>query len=316
MPLAFWPATAEQVVAVVDAVVARRGSAAVELVAEFADLPKTSAEKALMLAVDLGLLRHNGSLYEVASPMCRFLSTSSLLQKAAALRVVLENYEPFTTFRERMSVVPVADAAEQTRVLLDLDQHREDVKDTLLSLGTFTQALADQGGGRYVAASPEPNPLERLAEACSDLLSAEARIREQLGPQVLAAISRDEVVVPLADALVKSRTDPKGAVNAAGSSVESFLEQQAPGAGVNVAGATGINARIERYLDAKVLPKKLGFVGKYLGHVRNAAGHGEDQEVGATWEISRETGVEYVFVACSFLRAVVSFLKGERPPRI
>jgi hypothetical protein len=102
-------------------------------------------------------------------------------------------------------------------------------------------------------------------------------------------------------------------VVAAGNAVESFLEHKAAAVGANVAGATGINAKIEKYLEVKGLPKKLGFVGKYLGHVRNAADHGVDQDVGAAWEISPETSIEYVFVACSFVRAVVGRLAGKPP---
>lgn len=42
----------------------------------------------------------------------------------------------------------------------------------------------------------------------------------------------------------------------------------------------------------------------YLGHLRNAADHGVDQEIGAEWEIADNAGIEYVFVACSFIAAV------------
>jgi hypothetical protein len=52
------------------------------------------------------------------------------------------------------------------------------------------------------------------------------------------------------------------------------------------------------------LPKKLSFNAKYLGHVRNGADHGVDSEVAAAWSIQESTGINYVFVAMSFIRAV------------
>jgi hypothetical protein len=51
---------------------------------------------------------------------------------------------------------------------------------------------------------------------------------------------------------------------------------------------------------------KLIFVGKHLGDVRNAADYGIDPDVGVTWTIRNATGIEYVFLACSFIAAVAT----------
>jgi hypothetical protein len=59
----------------------------------------------------------------------------------------------------------------------------------------------------------------------------------------------------------------------------------------------------------------LSNVGKYLGHVRNAADHGIDRDVAAQWGIRPSTGIEYVFVACSFI-AATTVLELGRPPEI
>jgi hypothetical protein len=311
----FWPATAEQVVSIVDAVVANKGAATVELAMAFADLPHDAATSAVNLAVDLGLLRDNGGTYEISSPLCAFLSTSLQMQQAAVIRILLETYDPFVTFRERMTVVSVDDAAEQTRVLLDLDKHREEIKATLVSLGTFSQALATTGGGQYEAGPTAPNPLILLADACGDVVAAEARVREHLGPDVAAAVSREEVIVPLADAIVQTHSSPGGAIRAAGNAVESLLAHFAGPQGVAVGGAHGVTAKVQRYLDAGRIPSKLGAIGKYLGNIRNAADHGVDPDVGVAWIITSESGVQYVFVACSFVASVVDYWAG-RPPRI
>jgi hypothetical protein len=116
--------------------------------------------------------------------------------------------------------------------------------------------------------------------------------------------------------LLRARgNDGRGAVVSAGNAVESYVADLAGRVGVGLAGATGINAIIDRLDQANTLPKKLVFVGKYLGHVRNAADHGVDPDVGASWLIQSSTGTEYVFVACSFLRSTRARELG-RPPQV
>lgn len=103
MPRPFSPATAEQVVAAVEAVVVSRQPSTVEFVADFSDLPKDQAEAALKLAADLGLLSHNTGTYSAISPLSRFLVTPKLMQKAAVIRIILESYEPFVFLGKDLS---------------------------------------------------------------------------------------------------------------------------------------------------------------------------------------------------------------------
>ncbi len=307
MPRAFSPATAEQVVAAVEAVVVHQKPASADFVANFADIQQPQAEAALELARDLGLLSVNGGRYSLANPLCKYLVTTNLAQRAAVLRVVLESYEPFLAFRERLAATANAgNAAQQTKVVLDLNAHREEIKNTLISLGTYSDALLTEGGGRY---APQPgaadNSLQVLALAAGDQASSEALIRRQLGDNACQLISRDEVIVPLRNALLRANgNDAQGAVVEAGNAVESYLVALAARANVGIAGANGINSKLDRFDQSHWLPKKLVFIGKHLGHVRNAADHGNDAEINAVWTIRRATGLEYVFLACSFIAAV------------
>jgi hypothetical protein len=315
MPRDFSPATAEQVVAAVEAIVSTRQSAKAEFVASFSDITEAQAGSALELATDLGFLALDGAKYTVASPLCRFLVTPSQMEKAAVLRVLLESYEPFVVFRERLVATGSAPtAAQQTKVTLDLNAHREEIKDTLLSLGTYSHALITEGGGRYSqSAAPPANTLEDLMAAAQNAAAAEGRVRQQIGAEAAAAVSRDEVLVPLSEAWLRAAgADGRGAVVEAGNAVESFLTALAGRTGTNITGANGINAKLDKF-QAAILPKKLVNVGKYLGHVRNAADHGVDPEVGAAWSIRSATGVEYVYVACSFIAAIVSRERGHAP---
>jgi hypothetical protein len=317
VPRAFSPATAEQVVATVEAAVVRRAAITPQFAADFGDLSVDQATAGLTLAVDLGLLKKTGNDFEAVSPICRFLGFNNQIVRSSALRVVLESYEPFVLFRDRVAAaVDASDAAQQVKMTLDLGAHREDIKATLVSLGTYCQAIDIGGGGHYtVKATAFGDALAALAAACADIDGAEAAIRDLVGTDVQAVADRGNVIVPLADGLIAARdNDGRGAVVNAGNAVESYLEGMAGRVGVNVGGAHGINAKLDRFhAQSQVIPNKLIFVGKYLGHVRNAADHGIDQDVAAAWTIRPSTGPEYVHVACSFLMSI-RLRELNRPP--
>jgi hypothetical protein len=313
MPRAFSPATAEQVVAAVEAVVVSGKPTSAEFVADFSDLPRDQATLALELAEDLGLLASSSGHHSVGNPLCRFLVTPNEMQKAAVLRVLLESYEPFVVFRERLVATSLAaTAAQQTKVTLDLDAHRESIKDTLVSLGTFSHSLVTEGGGRY---RPEEDPfehtLEALSQACKDQAGAESRVIEQLGQAAARLVSRDEVIIPMADALLHAKSsDSRGAVLRAGNAIDSYLDGLATRKGVALGSASGINAKLDKLQRDGGFPKKLVFVGKYVGHIRNAADHGVDPDTGSSWEIRKATGLESIYVSCSFIAAATLWEEG------
>ena len=308
MPRPFAHSTAELVVQAVDAVQANR-KATMDLVEAFCALSRVQAESALTLAVDLGLLTSSGTEYESSNPLVRFIATPDESKKAALLRIVLESYQPFVVFRERLLSTNSADAAAlQTKTILDLDAHREEIKDTLISLGTYSGALLSQGGGRYTAApNGLGNPLTAVAAAAHDEASAERIIRSEIGPRA-DTVDRQEVIIPLASALLKANAgNAPGAVGDAARAVESFLARLANRLGVSLVGASGIGQKLDRFRPGNHLPKKTVEAAKYLGQVRNAADHGvdADPDVGAVWHIQRSTGVHYVLVACAFIAAAL-----------
>lgn len=322
MSRSFSSTTAEQLLAVVEAVVVHNKSPDAQFIAEFKDLTLDRTEAALGLALDMNLLAVKADKYRPISPLCRFMDTFDQVRKAAVLRILLETYEPFTVFRERLIATDNADqAAQETKTLLSLDAHREEIRETLVSLGTYSQALESQAGGTY---RPDPqgleNSLQDIADQCGELAAAETRTREQIGSSACAAISRDDVILPLANALIRARDgDGVGAIVEAANAVESFLDILAAARTVNVAGATGVNARLVKFQGPpRELPRKLNGMGQYLGHIRNAADHGTgDPDVNnANWSIRSNTGLEYVFVACSFIRACWRFHEGTQPPEI
>jgi hypothetical protein len=319
VPRQFFHSTAEDVVASIEAVAVNGKNTSPAFVAQFIDVPADRAENALKLAVEMRFLSESGGKFSVASPLCDLLLTPKLKQKSAVLRVAVESYEPFTVFRQRLNATEFAhQAAQQTKVALDLDEHRDVIKDTLISLGTYSGALGTGGGGVYASTDgPMENQLLSLAQGCNDIAAAEARIRLQIGEAAGELVSRTEVLLPLANALLKAAAgDSQNAVTLAGNAVESYLVELATRiGGVNLTGATGINAKLDKFSQAGKLPKKLVGMGKYLGNVRNAADHGIDTEIGTTWIIQESTGTEFVFVACSFISAATAKEKAQ-PHRI
>lgn len=317
MPLSS-PTTAEHVMAAVEATVANGGQATADLVADFLETSSARAGAALSLAADLGLLVLDGTVYRAISPLCRFTTVPD--QKAAVLRIVIEGYHPFAVFRERMvATTDVSLAARHTKAICRLPADRDAIKDTMISLGTFSHAFVTEGGGNYeLEAGSTENTLRKLALACTERVSAEARVRSQLGPAAEATVSRENVILPLADALIRAKNrDASGAVQAAGNAVESHIDATADRMRVALGTATGIMSKLSKFAAApRHLPSKLIHLGSYLGAIRNAADHGGDPDIGGTqWQVREATALEYVYVACSFIAATVGFEKGD-PPEI
>lgn len=243
-------------------------------------------------------------------------------QKAAVLRILIESYRPFTVFRERLlATADLNAAAHATRTICTLPAHRDVVKETLISLGTFSRALVHEGGGNYqLDAASLMNSLQVIAAACKDMTIAEGRIRDQLGPlaQAVLAPQRDAVIVPLADALMRANNrDGSGAVQQAGNAVESHITAMAARMTVDLTGANGIMEKISKFGGTpRRMPRKLIHIGSYLGAIRNAADHGPDADINNDpCEIRDATALEYVFVACSFIAATIG-IERNQPPEI
>lgn len=313
MPRAFFSGTAEQLVAVVQAVAAK-GPTDAAFVASFSSLNAQRTGSALGLAADLGFLAENAGTYSVSNPLALRLRTPQEREKAAIIRIALESYEPFRVFREELETTGDARrAARQTVVLLELAGDEEDVQTTLVNLATYSGALVAGPGGTYERDSKNiSSMLLELAAGAGEEAAALFRIRTQLGNETANAISHDNVISPLVIALRHAAGDsPREAVVNAGNAVESFLSEFGNAKGVNLANAHGLNAKLDELKRANAISSKVQFNGKYLGHIRNAADHGVDPDVGSPWDISIDTGVNYVFVACTFIRTVLGVEGGR-----
>jgi hypothetical protein len=255
--------------------------------------------------------------FEPSNPLCRFLSTTNQHQKAVVIRILLESYKPFKIFRDRLtSTGLVVDAARQVKSILGLTEHHSDISTSLLSLGTYSQAVRTSGSGHYeIVDVAGANLLEHLICGISDIAKSEALVMRQIGTDAAGWISREHVITPLAEAMRRAEGgDSRGAVVQGGNAIESYLIELSSKYPVQLNG-TGINAKLDelKRADKSKMPTKLCNMGKYLGHVRNAADHGTDSDIGAPWGIRPSTGIEYVFVACSFVAASTALVFGRIP---
>lgn len=309
-------ATADAVVGAVEAVVSAHGGADTTLVAAFLDLPVARAAEALDLSVDLGLLNQNGNAFNVASPLARLLVTPVLAQRAAILRVALEGYEPFRLFRTRLWVnrEAVNVAAQQVKGVLGIAAHRDVIKGTLVSLGTYCQCLRTVGGDQYEVHFDFDDEIVRgLSGAVAELSESELRVRDWLGEGVRTYVDPADVLGPLAIAYLKvSQGDARGAVVNAGNAVESYLAQLGHDMGVATETAHGLGAKVHALDQANRLPKKIVAVGRYLGNVRNAADHGVDPDIGAAWIIRNGTGEDFLRVSIAFIEVSYAHWKGDQ----
>lgn len=317
MPYEIQTTTAEDIIGATDAALQQNDGADQNLVSDFLDIPLKNASNALTMAEQLGLIEfdQNGFAHAVY-PFACYLVTSNPQQKAVILRLVLEQYYPYEVFKYRLAVTGNAnDAANQVRTILGLTAHRNDISSTFVSLGTYTNSLISEGAGRYRESGDLPEDyLSIFNEVIEDRELAETNVRNKLGNQASDWIDHQEVFLPLVTAYQSAGTvenDSRAPIVHAGNAIESFLSQVANHYGVNIVGANGINAKVDRLSQANHLTRKHSFMTKYLGHIRNAADHGADADIGQTWEITPKTSIEYVHVAQSVITGIVAAINNQ-----
>lgn len=320
MDYEIYPTTAEHIVGATDVVLLKNKGCNIDFVASFLDIPPESAKNACKMAEQLGLVKTNGhgDIFYPDFPFASYLVTSNEQQKSAIMRLVLEQYEPFKTFKNRLIVVGLMQtAAEQTKIFHNLSAHRDVIKDTITSLGTFSQSLVSKGAGLYTIAelpSERNEFLLRIKDVVANRERAEIVVRQLLGEKAQSFIDTLDVLEPLITSYQKlsdSKIDPRSPILYAGNSFESFLVQVAKEKGVKLERAHGINAKIDRLGNEGHILKKHKFMSKYLGHIRNACDHGVDEDIGESWTITEKTSHEYVHVTMSCIANIVESMDGK-----
>jgi hypothetical protein len=305
-------ATAEQVVDAVDASVLAGSPIDKTFFSTYLDIPEEAAENALVMAAELGFLIRTGQKYKPHAPAAEYLVGCPEKKQPVVFRYFLEQYPPFAKYKERLARADNADeAARQIKAVFALAAHRNEIAATLNNFETYAGALTLEIGGKARATlDPQFDYLNVVAEVIADRESATMFVRRRLGEEACDYIDDDTVLSHLVTAYQQAgeadRDTRQPVVNAA-NAIESFLVQLAAQHGVNLAGAAGINSKVDRLVAAGRVSKKHQFMLKYLGHVRNGADHGADPDINAMWEISESTSREYVYVAMSTINGCVAF---------
>ncbi|MEO0684367.1 MAG: hypothetical protein AAFY76_04780 [Cyanobacteria bacterium J06649_11] len=317
MPYTVYQTTAEEIIGATDAVIQAGTGADLNLISEFLVTSLPNATNAANMAVELGLIELDTAtnLYSPAFPYAIYLVTANQLQKASVLRLVLETYEPYKLFKSRLKLTTTSnDAANQVKALIGLTAHRAEINHTFISLGTFTNSLTNQGAGKYVPVEGSDYSFLQVVNAVvQSRQDAELKIRERLGEDIIQWINTDDVFNPLVSAFQLSAQingDPRAPIVHAGNAIESFLVQVGNHYAINMTGANGINAKIDRITQTQLTVKHKNIC-KYLGHVRNACHHGIDPTIGQAWTISSETSVEYVHISLTAIRSIYDCIQGN-----
>lgn len=71
--------------------------------------------------------------------------------RAAIMRLVLEQYEPYVTFRKRTQYTGSMDlASKQVKAIYGITSSYKDIRNTFINIGTYSRALINDGANSYV----------------------------------------------------------------------------------------------------------------------------------------------------------------------
>lgn len=308
------PATAENVIASTEAVLLRPNGADAAFVAQFLDIPQNSAEDNLKMACQLQLLSEHGGTYTVLTRLATYLVTPDDKQRASLMRLLLDLYEPFRHFRERLLVTGNPQtAAQQVKAIHNLSAHRDVIKDSLVNLGTFAGSIITRGAGRFeLSATSHESLWDTVATAIGTRDFAEMEVRRKLG-SASEWVNTAEVIDPLIEAFMRAdQEDARSVILYVGNAVEAFLCQLGDHYSLPaVRTASGLNSKANSLDSASKLTKKHKAMLGYIGHLRNAADHGPDSETGVPWTIESQTALEVLAVAISTIRALVAYVEAR-----
>lgn len=302
--------TAEDIVTVVDAVVAKGTSATKAFITEFTGIATDDqVTKAIQMAIELQLIRFDSEndCYEASSFLARKLvSAASDEQKAVFMRLILEQYAPYNTFKMRYSFTKSIElACIQTKILHSMTSNERDIKNTLISIATYAKALKSEGANLYSFVE-DTNTVGIIEEVLHNAFITEEALRSFWGEELYTFVDVANVFQPLAEAFQKTRSnlvDTRSVIVFASNAFESFLNDFAISNEISLAGKNGILQKRDA-LSGCLSKKHRGMI-DYIGQVRNAADHGSDpSEDHQMWNISIETAKLFPCIVAIIIRDI------------
>lgn len=317
MPYNIVQTTAEDILGVIDAIVSKSLNCTKEFICEFADISSLQADNALKMSMEMGLveLDADSNLYSSNSYLSRLLvSARNSEHKAAILRLILEQFEPYSVFKMRFINTNSLDtAAKQVRTLYGISSSYKDIKNTFINIATYAKAMINDGAGSYKLNEDNTTYIEILDLVVKFKSNDSTALQQQFGLEIFEYLDKKNILDPLSDAYSKIQNDSpelKPIIMYAGNAFESYLYQVASEKSVSLAGKNGIINKAEA-LSSFLSKKHRGMI-NYIGQVRNAADHGADpDEDGNTWEISNDTALIYPIIVVTLIKDIYNYLKGK-----
>ena len=267
--------------------------------------------KALQMACELQLIVFDSSRGCYGSPSFlarKLVSASSDEQKAVFMRLILEQYAPYNTFKTRYGFTKSIElACRQTKTLHMMTSNERDVKNTLISIATYAKALKSEGANLYSFVE-DVDAVGIIEAALRSANITENSLRTYWGENLYTFVNTSNVFAPLVEALQKTHSgtmDVRSIVVCAANAFESFLADFAVRKGVSLSGRNGILQKRDA-LSAHISKKHRGMI-EFVGQVRNAADHGADpDENNQVWTISNETARIYPCIIAALIKAIFS----------
>lgn len=315
MPYNIVISTAEDIVGVVDAVLAKPENCSRDYISEFADLSTTQTDNALLMAQELNLINSNpDGTFGSESFLARLIvSSRNDTHKAAIMRLVLEQYEPYVKFKNRYLFTGSIDhASKQIKAMYSMSSSYKDIRNTIINVGTYSRALINDGANSYKFNQDDVSYIEILELALKFKANDDNALCEQLGEEACSYLNKETVFNPLSEAYSKIQNfanDKNSIILYAGNAFESFLQQIADESGVSLVGKNGISGKADALVS--VLSKKHRGMINYIIQIRNSADHGADpNEGGKIWDISDDTAQFFPFIVASIIKNIIKYRSG------
>ena len=302
--------TAEDIVAGVDAVIAKGSKATKDFIAEFTGIATADQVlKALQMACELQLIIFDTTQNSYGSPSFlakKLVSAATDEQKAVFMRLILEQYEPYNTFKTRYGFTKSIElACRQTKTLHTMSSNERDIKNTLISIATYAKALKSEGANLYSFVE-DVDAVDLIDNALRSANITENSLRSYWGESLYTFVNTTNVFDSLVEALQKSHAttiDARSVVVCAANAFESFLSDYAARKSVSLSGKNGIIQKRDA-LSAHISKKHRGMI-EFIGQIRNAADHGADSDEGnQVWTISNETASIYPCIIAALIKVI------------
>lgn len=303
--------TAEDILFVIDAAYAKPEDCDSKFICDFTDLSESQVKNALHMAQEFSLVTFdsNTSTYKGNSSLARLmLSTRTEEQKAAIMRLILEQYEPYRIFKDRLMRNDTLDqAARRVKAFFNMTLSPSEIKETITNIATYSKAIINNGARNYKLNQDETSHIDILERVLYDKANDNNILLSLLGEKIYDCLDKETVINPLLNAFSKIQATPidgKSTILYSANAFESFLVQLGKEKTIDLSKKKGIIEKSDMFSFSK---KHKGMI-NYLGQIRNASDHGADTyENNYSWSVYDETAKIYPFVVVNLIKAIKEY---------